>query len=73
MCRLSEKIKKTIRNIIWLKSVRVGQGMEKKHHVSKKGKLFQDPVSGEIFRVFEWFEHSPGIIRAVRKEKVQDE
>ena len=46
---------------------------ENKHHVSKEGKLFQDPVSGEIFRVFEWFDHSPGIIRAVRKELVQDE
>lgn len=45
----------------------------KKRHVSKKGKIFQDPIDGTKFRVFEWFEHSEGIIRAIRKEKVQDE
>ena len=37
------------------------------HHESIEGKLFQDPVNSEKFLVYEWFEHSPGIIRAVRK------
>jgi hypothetical protein len=47
--------------------------MTKKHHTSKEGKIFQDPVSKEKYLVFEWFEHSPGIIRAVRKRKIQEE
>ncbi len=43
----------------------------KRHHKSKKGKIFEDPITKEHFRVYEWLEHSPGIIRALKKEKVQ--
>ena len=43
----------------------------KNHHISKEGKIFEDPVTKEKFRVFEWSEPSPGMIRAIRKEKIQ--
>ncbi len=42
------------------------------HHVSKEGMVFQER-DGTLFRAFEWYEHSSGIIRVVRKEKIKPE
>ncbi len=45
---------------------------KEKIHKSKQGKIFQDPINGEKFRVFEWIEHADGIIRAIKKQRIKE-
>lgn len=69
--RFYKRDKKGLYFIPKIESLMMQRVDKKKIHKSKEGKIFVDPVDGTKFRVFEWVEHSEGIIRAIRKEKME--